>query len=146
MVQQLDYADMRRTLFPTRVTPGYPQNVLRPSDKGCVTCTAMLRIDDDTRRNMAGLQLGKLGLLPLKGLRGVGLRGFYDYVSANPGAYAAWMVLSAVSVGASAFHGYRRNRGSIGWALGWGLLGGLFPIITPAIALAQGYGKPAKRR
>jgi hypothetical protein len=47
-----------------------------------------------------------------------------------------------VSSGASAFHGYRRGRGSVGGAIGWGLLGALFPIITPAVALAQGFGKP----
>lgn len=52
------------------------------------------------------------------------------------------------SSGASAFHGYRRSRGSVGAAVGWGLLGALFPIITPAVALAQGFGKPkvAKNR
>jgi hypothetical protein len=32
----------------------------------------------------------------------------------------------------------------VGWAVGWAALGGLFPIITPAIALAQGFGRPAK--
>lgn len=50
-------------------------------------------------------------------------------------------VLQMVSVGASAYHGYKRNN-SIGWAIGWGLLGGLAPVITPAVALAQGFGKP----
>jgi hypothetical protein len=47
-----------------------------------------------------------------------------------------------ISSGASAFHGYRRSRGSVGSAIGWGLLGGFFPVITPAVALAQGFGKP----
>jgi hypothetical protein len=55
------------------------------------------------------------------------------------GIYGA---LSIVSSGLSAYHGYRRNRGSVGWAVGWALLGGIFPIITPAIAFAQGFGKP----
>jgi len=49
-------------------------------------------------------------------------------------------VVMMASTGLSAYHGYKRT-GSIGWALGWGLLGGLFPVITPAIALAQGFGK-----
>jgi hypothetical protein len=52
-----------------------------------------------------------------------------------------WGVVDAASIGVSAYHGYKRNNGSVGWALGWGLLGGLFPIITPAIAFAQGIGK-----
>ena len=50
--------------------------------------------------------------------------------------------LVALSVGASAYHGYKRNHGSLGWGVAWGALGGLFPVITPAIALAQGFGKP----
>lgn len=51
-------------------------------------------------------------------------------------------VLDMASVGLSAFHGYRRHNGSVGAAIGWGLLGGLFPIVTPAVAFAQGFGKP----
>ena len=45
------------------------------------------------------------------------------------------------SVAASAFHGYRRNN-SIFWALAWAAIGGFAPVITPAVALAQGFGKP----
>lgn len=51
-----------------------------------------------------------------------------------------WWILSAASVGLSAYHGYRRNN-SVGWAIVWGLLGGIFPIITPAVAFAQGFGR-----
>lgn len=50
-----------------------------------------------------------------------------------------WGALSVASSAASAYHGYKRND-SIGWAAWWGLMGGLFPVITPAIALAQGFG------
>lgn len=52
-------------------------------------------------------------------------------------------LLRAASVAACVVHGYRRNDGSYGWALGWGLLGGIFPVIAPAFAYAQGFGKPA---
>lgn len=48
--------------------------------------------------------------------------------------------VSTLSAAASAYHGYRRN-GSLGWGLWWALMGGLFPLITPAIGLAQGWGK-----
>lgn len=41
----------------------------------------------------------------------------------------------------SAYHGLRRNRGSILWGLAWGAAGRLFPLIVPALAIAQGYGK-----
>lgn len=55
-----------------------------------------------------------------------------------------WWLLSTASMAASAYHGYKRND-SVGWAVGWGLLGGIFPIITPTIAVAQGFGKPKKK-
>jgi hypothetical protein len=50
-------------------------------------------------------------------------------------------VLALASMAASTYHGYRRNK-SIGWALVWGVAGGLFPVVTPAIAVAQGFAKP----
>jgi hypothetical protein len=51
-----------------------------------------------------------------------------------------WSALSTASMAASAYHGYKRND-SVGWALGWGFLGAVFPVITPTIAVAQGFGK-----
>ena len=45
-----------------------------------------------------------------------------------------------MSMGASAYHGYKRNE-SVGWAIGWAFMGALFPVITPAVALAQGFGQ-----
>lgn len=55
-----------------------------------------------------------------------------------------WMwVLSAGSSAASAWHGYRRNQ-SIGWAIWWAVMGGMFPLVTPAIGAAQGWGKRAR--
>lgn len=58
----------------------------------------------------------------------------------NSTVYAIWRVASIASTGLSAYHGYKRND-SVGWAIVWGLLGGIFPIITPAIAFAQGFGE-----
>ena len=51
---------------------------------------------------------------------------------------------SVVGMAAGAYHGYKRND-SVGWAVGWALLGGLFPIIAIPVAFAQGFGKPAKK-
>jgi len=51
-----------------------------------------------------------------------------------------WSVFSVASSAAGAYHGYKRND-SVGWAVWWGLMGGLFPVITPVIAIAQGFGK-----
>jgi hypothetical protein len=53
---------------------------------------------------------------------------------------AIYGVIATASAAASAYHGYKRNQ-SIGWALWWGFCGGLFPILTPVLAVAQGYGK-----
>ena len=52
-------------------------------------------------------------------------------------------VLVAASIGVSAYHGYKRNK-STGWGVWWGFMGLLFPVITPVVAIAQGYGKRAK--
>ena len=52
-----------------------------------------------------------------------------------------WPAVVLASSAASAYHGYARNR-SILWAGVWGLLGYAFPIITPAVAVAQGFGEP----
>lgn len=54
-------------------------------------------------------------------------------------AYAA---ASVVGTAAGAYHGYRRT-GSVGWAIGWAVMGALFPIVTIPVALAQGFGKRA---
>lgn len=54
-------------------------------------------------------------------------------------------ILSMVSSGLSTYHGYRRH-GTVGAAIGWGILGAIFPVITPAVALAQGFGRPKGRR
>lgn len=54
-----------------------------------------------------------------------------------------WGVLSTASFAASVYHGYKRND-SVGWAIWWGFMGALFPVITPTIAFAQGYGKPKR--
>ncbi len=49
----------------------------------------------------------------------------------------------ALSVGGAAigtYHGFKRN-GSVGWAIAWGVAGAVFPVITSALAVAQGIGK-----
>jgi hypothetical protein len=56
-----------------------------------------------------------------------------------------WAVASTMSMAASAYHGYRRNSNGahpVAWALTWGILGAMFPVIVPFIAVAEGFGKP----
>lgn len=52
----------------------------------------------------------------------------------------AYELLATASAVASGYHGYKRNN-SIGWGIAWFGLGAIFPIITPTIAFAQGFGK-----
>jgi hypothetical protein len=67
-------------------------------------------------------------------------------VDTQPGAGAiAYGVLATASMAVSAYHGYKRND-SVGWALWWGLMGSMFPVITPVIAVAQGFGEPEKHK
>jgi hypothetical protein len=58
-----------------------------------------------------------------------------------PDWYDRWV--RPLAAGTSAFHGYRRNR-HVGWAIAWAVAGGLFPIITTAIGVAQGFGEPKR--
>lgn len=60
--------------------------------------------------------------------------------------FYVWQAASLAGTGLGAYHGYKRNRGSVGWAIGWALLGGIFPIITIPVAFAQGYAKPKVQR
>lgn len=50
-------------------------------------------------------------------------------------------LLRPISAVVSGIHGYNRNCDSWGAAAGWAALGFLFPVITPVVALAQGYSK-----
>jgi hypothetical protein len=56
------------------------------------------------------------------------------------GNYVGWGLIGTASMAASAWHGYRRNR-SVGWAIWWALMGAMFPVVTPVIGVAQGWGK-----
>jgi hypothetical protein len=59
-------------------------------------------------------------------------------VPVSPILSTAYRLLLVAAV--SGYHGYKRNN-SIGWGIAWFALGGIFPVITPTIAFAQGFGK-----
>lgn len=85
----------------------------------------------------------------LSGLHGLGQNGDGEVVRA-PNAPRDTLagilsVAGALSIPVLAYHGYARNE-SIGWALVWGVFGSLFWPVTVPIALAQGYGRRARRR
>jgi hypothetical protein len=50
-------------------------------------------------------------------------------------------VLTLGSAVASAYHGTRRNDGSVFWGVVWFALGAVFPVLTPAVGYAQGFGQ-----
>lgn len=54
-----------------------------------------------------------------------------------------WMGLSVLGTAIGAYHGAKRT-GSVGWAIGWGLLGSLAPIIVIPVAFAQGISTPKR--
>lgn len=61
------------------------------------------------------------------------------------GMGVAVSLVSTASAAASGWHGFKRNHGSIGYAAWWFFMGGLFPVFTPLIAVAQGYAEPEKK-
>lgn len=68
------------------------------------------------------------------------LTGFGPGSPARRNFSLAWKVFGTASMAAGVYHGYKRNQ-SVGWALWWGLMGGMFPVVVPVIAVAQGFGK-----
>lgn len=70
-----------------------------------------------------------------------------EAVETTPAFYQKplWRMASLAGTVAGAYHGYRRNN-SFGWALVWGLLGGIAPVLVVPIAVAQGFGQPATQR
>jgi hypothetical protein len=129
-------------LAPSRVydtTPQYPQVQLAPTNSGYdnLKVRSAFRMDSDSRRNFASL----------KNLAGFTRLG--DVTSGAPQItqteIAVVGALSAASIGACAYHGYKRHRGSVPWAIGWAIMGGLFPVVSVAVAFAEGFGKPMKR-
>lgn len=55
-------------------------------------------------------------------------------------------ILGVVGATAGAVHGYKRNRKSVGWAVGWGAFGFFLPIIALPVMAVQGFGKGRRRR
>lgn len=116
---------------PPRTSPRQPQNLPRPTAKGCTTCGPQ------------PMGLGEVGVRGLLGLKAVG--DAYEEGSISPGVWVGWSLISTFSAIACGYHGYQRNRGAVGWTVVWFLLGGAFPILTPAVAVFQGYGKSYKK-
>jgi hypothetical protein len=50
-------------------------------------------------------------------------------------------VAGVAGAAAGAYHGYKRNNGSVGWAIGWFFFGSLVPWLALPIMFAEGFGK-----
>lgn len=86
------------------------------------------------------------GLGSIYSLRGLGVPPAETDESYDTAMQTIAVIGWALTLGgtaAGAYHGYKRNN-SLGWAIGWALLGGLFPVITVSVAAAQGFGKREK--
>jgi hypothetical protein len=70
----------------------------------------------------------------------------YAGLGAAPGNMSLLLGVQVLSAAASGYHGYKRHYGSVGWGLLWAALGLAFPIVTPAVAVSQGYGMRGSRR
>ncbi len=69
------------------------------------------------------------------------LKAFMGDDAATGGSLLDNPAIPKIAMVLSAYHGLRRNRGSIGWGLAWGVAGRLFPFLVPALAVAQGFAK-----
>jgi len=155
---QPDFRMNRHTPIPS--TWMVPQNLLRIGDKTNYDPHARASAGKPITSALAGVSplfFGTLGAdastaaasapqtLSPTGQPGapVSSQQLYDEAAYWKGAWA-WSAMSVTLLGAvmAGYHGYKRNRSNTGWALGWGLLGGMFPLITNGVALAQGFAKP----
>lgn len=121
--------------------------IIRPSGMGnCFTCG-----QQSGRSSVQGLR-GALGVIGMLGDGPTAEEVAAETAgSASPPSEATLTLLSvggyigmgimALGAGLAGYHGYKRSGGSVGSAVGWGLLGGLVPIITVPVAFAQGFGK-----
>lgn len=70
---------------------------------------------------------------------------------AGPGAtpngidFGLWDIACVAGATMGIYHGYKRNQGSVGWALGWGALGAVLPIVAIPLMLAEGFAEPGPR-
>lgn len=144
-------------LNPKPTTPAVPQNLLRqtmqngPSALGAVQLVENLGLGN---LGKVARMLGALGddptATPASTAVTVPADNTPSTTDVQPGKVVvvehcgtgrmALAIVSTASMAASAYHGYRRNQ-SVGWALWWGFLGAVFPVITPTIAVAQGFGE-----
>lgn len=134
-------------LNPPRTTPSFPQNLARQTIMGLgrFGSTAMGAIPTDIPPALTNQSADPtVSAAPAYNPSGAPVAQVSHPVF-SPATRAVWGTLATASLVASTYHGYRRNN-SLGWALWWGLMGSLFPVVTPTVAVAQGFAKRKGRR
>lgn len=149
-IPRTEYMMLGRTSFlqNPRTSPSFPQNVLRATFLNGLGCTTrMLSGLGDMATDIIDPWQGpdatsnvkdemSTPAMPATATPPAASSGFR--MSANGMMLSA--SLSLLSGLVSAVHGWKRDHTPIA-VFGWGTLGMMFPIITPAVALAQGYGR-----
>lgn len=126
---------------PQFTTPSQPQNTTLPT-WGAVGSPndPHAQYNPAAPVSLARKAVGYSGLGGLASLAGFNADGSWTQTPRDT-------VFQIAGTGASialVYHGYKRNQGSIGWALVWGIFGGMIWPLTLPIALAQGFAKPAR--
>lgn len=135
---------------PAPGTPQQPQNILRATlqnGPGVVDRSLALGVMSRLADN------GNNTVVPADQLAPPAGNGPTEYSGGGGESDGYWRTFNQVinyvvrpaSSAASAYHGYARNE-SVGWAIWWAVMGGLFPVVTPAIGYAQGWGEPKQDR
>jgi len=121
-----------------------PQNLLRVSDKTNYDPYARASAGNQITSALRGLGSPVLGDAAVPATT-VAPDGSSVTMTVNAAELtSAYRLTALMLVGGTmaGLHGYRRNKGSVGYTMLWSALGALFPIITNGVALVQGYGKP----
>lgn len=151
-IPRTEYMMLGRTSFVTnpRTSPSFPQNILRATFLNGLGCTTrMLSGLGDVATDIIDPWQGPDATaaaqtdmsnppMPATATPPAAASGTGFKMSANGMVLSA--SLSLLSGAVSAVHGWKRDHTPIS-VFGWGVLGMMFPIITPAVALAQGYGR-----
>lgn len=142
-------------LNPPRTTPGFPQNLARQTLNGLgrfrrialgdlpAAVPAALTAQSADPTASSALPSGPLPK-SLPGDNYLATHGTLRPLSTtvqmdwSPATLVAAGTIATASSLVSLYHGYKRNN-SLGWGLLWCLFGATFPLITPTVALAQGY-------
>jgi len=120
-------------------SPAQPQNTMRPTLQNGISA---LRAGGFRGVEPQGEGQPAAGAPPVDRLGAPANPAANQQAQAALEIHPAVAIVSAAGAGLGAYHGYSRNR-NVGWALWWALMGGVFPVVTVPIAIAQGFGRPA---